>query len=93
MTRQIKPFRALLKPSTPFAWTVELDEVFHRSKDIIIEEMKEGVRLFDPNRPTCLATDWSIDGIGFLMMQKYCQCVPKIPACCTNGWKPLHAPS
>jgi hypothetical protein len=23
----------------------------------------------------------------FFMMQKYCQCVPKTPACCTNGWE------
>ncbi|CAC5357528.1 unnamed protein product [Mytilus coruscus] len=48
MARQMKPFRALLKPSTTFCWTNELDEVFHKSKEIIIQEMKEGVRLFDP---------------------------------------------
>ncbi|CAG2251287.1 unnamed protein product [Mytilus edulis] len=74
MARQMKPFRALLKPSTTFCWTNELDEVFHKSKEIIIQEMKEGVRLFDPARMTCLATDWSVDGIGFFLMQKYCQC-------------------
>ena len=87
MTRQMQPFRALLKPSTKFAWTNELDELFHRSKDMIIHEMKEGVRLFDPTRLTCLATDWSVDGIGFFMMQKYCQCVARTPVCCHNGWK------
>ena len=87
MTRQMKPFRALLKPSTVFQWTDELDRLFHESKEIIIKEMKEGVRLFDPTRPTCLATDWSVDGIGFFLMQKYCQCLKKTPACCQNGWK------
>ncbi|VDI84186.1 Hypothetical predicted protein [Mytilus galloprovincialis] len=33
MARQMKPFRALLKPSTTFCWTNELDEVFHKSKE------------------------------------------------------------
>ncbi len=37
----------------------ELDALFKQSKEIIISEMKEGVRLFDTSRPTCLATDWS----------------------------------
>ena len=53
MTRQMKPFRALLKPSTIFRWTDDLDELFHQSKEVIIQEMKEGVRLFDPSRLTC----------------------------------------
>ncbi|CAC5367817.1 unnamed protein product [Mytilus coruscus] len=87
MARQMKPFRALLKPSTTFCWTNELDEAFHKSKEIIIQEMKEGVRLFDPARMTCLATDWSVDGIGFFLMQKYCQCSSKTPTCCNDGWK------
>ena len=87
MTRQMKPFHALLKPSTVFQWTDELDRLFHESKEIIIKEMKEGVRLFDPARPTCLATDWSVDGMGFFLMQKYGHCLKKTPACCQNGWK------
>ncbi|XP_052760759.1 uncharacterized protein LOC128203366 [Mya arenaria] len=87
MTRQMKPFRALLKPSAIFQWTNELDELFHHSKEVIIQEMKEGVRLFDPTRLTCLATDWSVDGIGFFLMQKYCHCESKTPACCPDGWK------
>ncbi|CAG2209551.1 unnamed protein product [Mytilus edulis] len=80
MARQMKPFRALLKPSTTFCWTNELDEVFHKSKEIIIQEMKEGVRLFDPARMTCLATDWSVDGIGFFLMQKYCEALAVVYA-------------
>ncbi|CAC5397319.1 unnamed protein product [Mytilus coruscus] len=87
MARQLKPFRALLKPSTTFCWTNELDEVFHKYKEIIIQEMKEGVRLFDSARMTCLTTDWSVDGIGFFLMQKYCQCSSKTPILCNDGWK------
>ena len=85
MTRQMKPFRALLKPSTVFQWTDELDRLFHESKEIIIKEMKEGVRLFDPARPTCLATDWSVDGMGFFLMQKYCHCLKK-DSCLLSKW-------
>ena len=87
MTKQMRPFRALLKPSTVFQWTDELDRLFHESKEIIFKEMKEGVCLFDPTRPTCLVTDWSVDGIGFFLMQKFCHCLSKTPACCQTGWK------
>ena len=85
MTQQMKPFRHLLKPSTKFAWTEELDQLFHQSKDIIINQMKEGVRLFDPT--LCLAADWSVDGIGFFLTQKYCPCESRTPDCCHDGWK------
>ena len=87
MTRQMKPFRALLKPSTVFQWTDELDRLFHESKEIKIKEMTKVVRLFDPTRLTCLATDWSVDGMGFFLMQKYCQCLKKTPSCCQNCLK------
>jgi len=32
MTKQMKPFRTLLKPSTQFHWTEELTSVFQQSK-------------------------------------------------------------
>ena len=87
MAKQMKPFRHLLKPSTPFKWTTDLDQLFQQSKQVIINEMKEGVRLFDPSRTTCLSTDWSVDGVGFFLLQKYCHCTPITPACCHDGWK------
>ena len=37
MTRQMKPFRHLLKPSTKYTWIDELKELFHKSKEIIIQ--------------------------------------------------------
>ena len=33
-----------------------------------------------------LSTDWSNEGIGFLLRQKYCSC-PTSPSCCPDGWK------
>ena len=43
--------------------------------------------MFDINKTTCLATDWSKDGVGFFLMQKYCECQEIKPNCCTEGWR------
>ena len=32
-------------------------------------------------------TDWSKNGVGYLLVQKYCQCPQITPVCCTGGWK------
>ena len=87
MAKRMKPFRHLLQPKTPFRWTKELNDIFHESKSVIIKEMENGVRLFEPSRPTCLVTDWSTSGIGFCLMQKYCQCDSRTPVCCNEGWR------
>ena len=81
------PFRDLLKPGKPFQWTDQLDKLFLESKSIIIQEIRHGVEIFDKSRPTCLATDWSKEGVGFWLMQKHCDCVPVKPLCCRTGWK------
>ena len=87
MAQRMQPFRHLLKPKTPFRWTDELSSIFKESKAVIIQEMKDGVRLFQPSRPTCLVTDWSTSGIGFCLLQKYCSCKSRTPICCNGGWK------
>ena len=81
------PFRQLLKPGTPFTWTQDMDQLFEESKEIIIKEVEEGVRIFDKSKPTCLATDWSKAGIGFWLIQKHCNCKQTKPFCCADGWK------
>ena len=87
MAKRMQPFRHLLKPKAQFKWTPELDSVFRESKEVITQEMKDGVRLFQPSRPTCLVTDWSTTGIGFCLLQKYCSCTTRTPICCEGGWK------
>ena len=81
------PFRHLLSSKTPFAWSSELEEAFQQSKRRIIGECVHGVRNFDPQLPTCLATDWSKTGIGFWLCQKHCQCTADQPGCCRDGWQ------
>ena len=85
--QRMSPFRALLKPGTHFNWTDELDQLFRESKQVIIKEIHEGVQIFDKTKPTCLATDWSKEGLGFYLLQKHCNCTPTKPFCCKGGWK------
>ena len=93
MTSVMKPFRDLLKPSSEFNWTETLQEAFEESKKIIVDAVKEGVMTFEMGRTTCLATDWSKYGVGFVLLQKYCDCKEKTPICCNSGWKLVFAGS
>ena len=83
----MQPFRDLLKPDQPFAWTEHLDHLFKQSKIVIIDQIRHGVEIFDQSRPTCLATDWSKEGLGYWLVQKHCDCAGVRPFCCKLGWK------
>ena len=90
MSAVLEPLRHLLKPDTwsaGFNWTNELDKTFRLAKEEIINAVTEGVKHFDVERWTCLATDWSRQGIGFFLMQKWCLCSNLHPKCCNDGWK------
>ena len=93
MTETMAPFRALLKPSTPFYWDDALQKLFNNAKTEIVEQIQNGVRMFDKSRVTCLATDWSKTGIGYFLSQKHCQCSDITPTCCPDGWKLILAGS
>ena len=64
-----------------------MEEIFQESKQVIIAEIQKGVRIFDMQKPTCLATDWSKNGIGFWLFQKHCDCPHTKPFCCREGWQ------
>nr|KAG5712492.1 hypothetical protein BaRGS_011466 [Batillaria attramentaria] len=81
------PFREALKPGTRFEWTDRLNHLFEESKALIINEIHQGVEIFDKTKPNCLATDWSKDGIGFWLFQKHCSCPSTKPFCCKTGWR------
>jgi len=87
MAERMQPFRKLLKSGERFQWSMELEDIFRESKDVIVQEIEHGVRIFDKTKPTCIATDWSKEGIGFWLLQKHCRCMPVRPFCCTDGWK------
>ena len=87
MAKRLQPLRQLLKPDQKFEWSDPINNLFEESKDVIISEIDKGVRIFDKNKPTCLATDWSKDGIGFWLLQKHCNCEKLAPFCCRDGWQ------
>jgi len=87
MTDRMQQFRQLLKPGTSFRWDDKLECLFQESKAVIVSEIEHGVQIFDKDKPTCLATDWSKSGIGFWLFQKRCQCPKTVPFCCHDGWK------
>ena len=45
------------------------------------------MRIFDKDKPCCLATDWSTTGVGYWLLQKHCNCEPLRPFCCRSGWQ------
>jgi hypothetical protein len=90
-TELMQPFRELLKISDPKSkdvyWDDNLKKLFEASRDRISEIAKEGLKYYDTRRQTALITDWSKVGIGFILLQKYCNCSGINVSCCTNGWK------
>ena len=86
-TKVMEPLRHLLKPKSEFVWTQELNDAFENSKKEILKAIETGVKTFKPDRVTCLATDWSKEGVGFCLLQKRCHCTNMTPICCTGGWE------
>ena len=83
----MEPFRHLLKPGNAFEWSSKLQDLFMLAKQEIVKTVKDGVKHFEVNRPTCVSTDWSKGGIGYTLRQKWCTCKEVKPDCCPEGWK------
>ena len=91
---EMAPFRDLVKPHTKFYWDPQLAALFQKAKDKIISQVRAGVRTYDIHRRTCLQTDWSKEGMGYLLLQQYCNCtLEKAPDCCPTGWQLVFAGS
>ena len=87
MSDIMEPFRHLLRPSTPFQWSPLLQEMFEKAKEAIVDAVEDGVKHFEVEWPTCLATDWRKYGLGFFLIQKWCNCDQLHPRCCPGGWR------
>ena len=88
----MSPFRELLKSSNlkgkKVHWDAQLQEAFDKTKTALCEIAEKGLTYFDMQKETILITDWSNIGIGFVLMQKHCQCEGEVtPLCCPTGWK------
>ena len=93
LTAVMAPFRDLLKSKATFYWDEALQMVFEQAKEMIVREIIKGVKMFDKHKPICVATDWSKEGLGFFLMQKYCKCEQVTPTCCKDGWQLVMAGS
>ena len=49
-----------------------MEQAFIASKAKIVELIQEGVCSFDPELVTCLSTDCSKEGMGWMLQQKTC---------------------
>ena len=47
------PFRLLLSTKTDFFWNDDLNESFSRSRQMIVDLIQKGVKIFDLDRRTC----------------------------------------
>ena len=61
------PFRHLLSTNTPFEWTDDLEAAFSASKETILKMIKRGIHSFDSKLETCLSTDYSKEGMGWIL--------------------------
>ena len=72
MELRLKPLRKLVKkfyrkPIPENAWTEELKSLFSDLKQCITSSPV--LARFDPNKPTFLKTDWSSEGMAYILMQ------------------------
>ena len=74
-------------------WTPELNTLFLVSRRKLADKVEEGMKTFDPNRPTALISDFCKQGVGFVLQQKHCHCPledshGRLNAlCCRQGWR------
>ena len=74
----MEPFRKLMKKGSQFVWNEDLERAFKAAKVTIKRQIEKGVRIFEKNRKTCLATDLSKTGISTWLLHK--------PFICQTGW-------
>ena len=76
-----------MKPDKKFLWDDAMERSFCSSKTKILEDIVEGVKMYDNSLETMLVTDWSRTGMGFSLIQKTCSCMELKPNCCKSGWR------
>ena len=89
----MEPFRELLKHNSRFYWDDALDQLFKESRREINRLIKDGVKTFQVGKETCLTTDLSKSGIGFVLTQKHCSCPIVDPLCGNGHWQLVYAGS
>ena len=55
-TELMAPFRDLLKKNQKFYWDSSLEDLFQQTKQKIIAQIENGIKMFDCSKATCLST-------------------------------------
>ena len=81
----MKPFCELLKSKSKLVyWDDVLQSSFEYAKVAICKLIETGLSCYNKGKKTAVITDWSHNGMGFLLVQQDCQCIPDTPFCCEN---------
>ena len=87
----MQPFTKLLKPSNStnkqVHWDETLQKLFEHSKNVICDVATKGFKYFNTEKRVCVMTDWSKNGIGFVLLQQACDCCSITPKCCEVEWQ------
>jgi hypothetical protein len=87
-SKDMAPFRDLVRPRSVFKWDDSMKTLFETCKQKILSQVYDGVVKYDLERYTCIQTDFSQEGLGYLLLQKHCDCsLDQAPLCCKEGWK------
>ena len=84
---ELTVFREHLKKGSTFYWDEQLDKLFKKCRKNIAEAVVNGIKTFDLEKPTTIESDWSVDGMGYWLRQKHCDCVELKLDCCRTGWQ------
>lgn len=86
----MEPFRELLRrpAGKRVYWDDQLQQKFQQAQATLCQLAKDGLVYYEKSRPTAVVTDWSKEGIGFVVLQQHCRCTsPDSPFCCKGGWR------
>ena len=72
----MEPLRDLLKnpQKRKVYWDEQLKRRLEEIKAVVCKLAEQGLRYYDKTRPTILMTDWSKAGVGFVVLQQWCNC-------------------
>ncbi|GFO13987.1 retrovirus-related pol polyprotein from [Plakobranchus ocellatus] len=67
LSENTQPLRSLLHKDVEWQWTKSHEKAFNKLKNLIHEDLT--LRYFDPNIPSVIEVDSSLNGLGAVLLQ------------------------
>ena len=81
-----------MEPFRKFHWDNKLDQIYIKSKELLISKIIEGIYTFDITKKYAFKQIGARDGKGYYLLQQHCNCnSDKALSCCNEGWKLIYA--